>query len=181
MERVGIRGQRLLLRPLTEAEIDAAWQDMLDADPIAVAARPDEAAFRSRLRRSGVLDGGSLDLAVDLDGEYLGRIQTYVVPHRRLPPGVFEVGIGLRAHARGRGYGREALALLTDWLFREAGATTVQAPTDPANIAMRTVFDRVGWRERGKLAEYAREWVLYGIERDEWAELTRDRATYGSN
>jgi RimJ/RimL family protein N-acetyltransferase len=57
---------------------------------------------------------------------------------------------------------------LTDWLFREAGATRVQAPTDAANLAMRAVFDRVGWRERGTVVEYGREWVLYAIERREW-------------
>jgi RimJ/RimL family protein N-acetyltransferase len=53
-------------------------------------------------------------------------------------------------------------------LFREAEATRVQAPTDPANLAMRAVFDRVGWHERGTLVEYGREWVLYAIERSEW-------------
>ena len=81
---------------------------------------------------------------------------------------MFELGIGLREHARGSGHGREAVTLLTDWLFREAGATRVQAPTDPANLAMRAVFDRVGWRERGTTVEYGREWVLYAIERREW-------------
>jgi RimJ/RimL family protein N-acetyltransferase len=168
VDGIRIRGPRLLLRPLEPEEIEAAWQDLRDSDPIAVAARPDEAAFRRRLGRSGLLDGGSLDLAVDLGGEYVGRIQTFVVPHRRLPPSVFELGIGLREDARGSGHGREAVALLTDWLFREAGATRVQAPTDPANLAMRTVFDRVGWRERGTAVEYGREWVLYAIERREW-------------
>ena len=53
------------------------------------------------------------------------------MPPEGLPPGVSEVGIGLRAHMRGRGHGREALALLTDWLFERAHAVRVQAPTDP--------------------------------------------------
>jgi hypothetical protein len=35
--------------------------------------------------------------------------------------------------------------LLTNWLFEHAAAETVQAPTDPANIGMRTVFQRAGW------------------------------------
>ncbi len=168
VDGIRIRGARLLLRPLEPEEIEAAWQDLRDSDPIAVAAPPDEAAFRRRLRRSGFLEGGSLDLAIDLGGEYIGRIQTFVVPHRRLAPGVFELGIGLREHARGSGYGREAVALLTDWLFREVEARRVQAPTDPENLAMQAVFGRVGWRERGFPVEYGREWVLYAIERREW-------------
>ena len=118
---------------------------MLDADPMAIAGLPDEAGFRARLRQSGRLVDGQLDLAIDLDGLLIGRIQTFVPPGRPLPPGTFDVGIGLREHARGRGYGREALALLTGWLFEHAGAEVIEGATDPANVAMRTVFQRSGW------------------------------------
>jgi RimJ/RimL family protein N-acetyltransferase len=133
-----------------------------------IAVLPDETAFKARLRRSGRLEGSALDLAIDLDGQCIGRIQTFVPPTRALPPGVFEVGIGLREHARGQGYGREALSLLTDWLFERAGAVQVEAPTDPENIAMRTVFDRVGWESVGTLREFDREWVMYAITRERW-------------
>jgi RimJ/RimL family protein N-acetyltransferase len=78
------------------------------------------------------------------------------------------VGIGLREDFRGRGYGREALALLTDWLFERAGAAVVEAPTDPANVAMRTVFQRVGWQLAGPWTELGREWVMYRVTRPEW-------------
>jgi RimJ/RimL family protein N-acetyltransferase len=141
---------------------------MVEADPMTIAALPEEAGFRSRLLRSGRMDDGWLDLAVDLDGESIGRIQTFVPPGRPLPPGVFEVGIGLREHARGRGYGREALALLTDWLFLHEEAKRVEAPTDPANVAMRTVFERVGWELVGTLEELDRVWVMYAITRAQW-------------
>ena len=77
------------------------------------------------------------------------------------------MGIGLREGARGKGYGREALALFTDWLFEHAAAEVVQAPTDPANVAMRTVFQRVGWMLAGSLTEFGREWILYKITRRE--------------
>jgi RimJ/RimL family protein N-acetyltransferase len=64
---------------------------------------------------------------------------------------------------RGNGYGREALALLTGWLFEQGGAKRVQASTDPANVAMRTVFDRVGWQRVGPVYEFDREWIMYAI------------------
>jgi RimJ/RimL family protein N-acetyltransferase len=98
----------------------------------------------------------------------IGRIQTFVPAGRPLPPGTFEVGIGLRENARGRGYGREALALLTDWLFEHAAAETVEAPTDHANVAMRTVFQRAGWALADSLTEYGRRWVMYRITRRQW-------------
>jgi RimJ/RimL family protein N-acetyltransferase len=179
MEDVRIRGSRLLLRALQPAEIEAEWQAMVTADPMAIAELPEEASFKARLGRSGRLEDGWLDLAIDLDGASIGRIQTFVPPGRPLPPGTFDVGIGLRAEARGKGYGREALALLTDWLFEHAAAVVVEAPTDPANVAMRTVFQRVGWTHTGALTESGREWVMYRITRPEWEARRQHTATRG--
>jgi RimJ/RimL family protein N-acetyltransferase len=173
---IRIRGPRLLLRALRPGEIDAEWQAMVTADPMAIAELPDEASFRARLRRSGRLRDGWLDLAIDLDGVSIGRIQTFVPPGRPLPPGVFEVGIGLREDARGQGHGREALALLTDWLFEHAAAQAVEAPTDPANAAMRAVFRRVGWTLAGPLTEFGRQWVMYRITRPDWQARKTGRA-----
>jgi RimJ/RimL family protein N-acetyltransferase len=165
---IRIRGSRLLLRPLRPAEIGAEWQAMVDSDPMAIARLPDEAQFKTRLRHSGQLIDGWLDLAIDLGGTSIGRIQTFVPSTRPLPPGTFEMGIGLREDKRGQGYGREALALFTDWLFEHAAARVVEAPTDPANIAMRTVFERVGWSFVGPVTELGREWVMYRITRPQW-------------
>jgi len=165
---VRIRGSRLLLRALRPGEIEAEWQAMLTADPMTTPEVPDEASFKARLRRSGYLVDGWLDLAIDLDGASIGRIQTFVPPGRALPPGTFEIGIGLQQDARGRGYGREALALLTNWLFEHAAAEVVEAPTDRANVAMRTVFQRVGWELAGPLTELGRQWLVYRITRPQW-------------
>jgi RimJ/RimL family protein N-acetyltransferase len=165
---IPVRGPRLLLRPLRPAEVDEEWRAMVAADPMTIAELPDEAGFKARLRRSGQLVDGWLDLAIDLDGTSIGRIQTFVPAGRPLPPGTFEVGIALREDMRGRGYGREALTMLTGWLFSRAGAAVVEAPTDPANVAMRTVFDRAGWTLAGPLTEYGREWVMYRITRPQW-------------
>src|SRR5215470_7411211 len=49
-----------------------------------------------------------------------------------------------------------------------AAAEVVEAPTDPANVAMRAVFQRVGWELAGSLTEYEREWVMYRITRPQW-------------
>jgi RimJ/RimL family protein N-acetyltransferase len=62
--------------------------------------------------------------------------------------------------------------LLTDWLFEHAAAERVEAPTDPANVAMRTVFDRAGWEFVDTLNEYDRQWVMYAIDRRRWQSRT---------
>jgi RimJ/RimL family protein N-acetyltransferase len=167
---VRIRGSRLLLRALQPGEIEEEWRAMVTADPMVIAALPEEAAFKARLRRSGHLEDGWLDLAIDLDGVSIGRIQTFVPSRWTLPPGAFGVGIGLREDARGKGYGREALALLTDWLFERATAEAVEASTDPANTAMRTVFRKAGWKPVGSRTEPGREWVMYRMTRQEWED-----------
>ena len=163
-----IRGSRLLLRALRPAEIDDQWRAMVNSDPIAIVRLPDEASFKARLRRSGQLEDGWLDLAIDLDGAVIGRIQTFVPEGRRLAPGTFDIGIGLDEAVRGKGYGREALALFTGWLFEHAGAQVVEAPTDPGNAPMRAVFGHVGWSLAGTVTEHGREWVMYRITRQEW-------------
>ena len=172
---VRIRGSRLLLRALQPGEIEEEWRAMVTADPMVITELPQEARFKARLQRSGHLEDGWLDLAIDLDGVSIGRIQTFVPPGRALPPGTFELGIDLREEARNKGYGREALALLTDWLFEYAAAEAVGASTDPANVAMRTVFQRVGWKTAGSLTEFGREWVVYRITRREWEAWRRQR------
>jgi RimJ/RimL family protein N-acetyltransferase len=177
---VRIRGPRLLLRALQPGEIEEEWQAMVTADPMAIAELPEEAAFKARLRRSGHLEDGWLDLAIDLDGVSIGRIQTLVPSRWTLPPGSFGLGIGLRESARGQGYGREALALLTDWLFEHAAAEAVEASTDPANAAMRTVFREAGWKSAGSLTEPRREWVMYRITRQDWEACRRQRTPPGS-
>ena len=81
--------------------------------------------------------------------------QTFVPPGRTLDPGVFEVGIDLREHARGKGYGREAIAVFTDWLFDQEAAKYGVLPLDnrafsraitprPSATAGKTVFTYTG-------------------------------------
>jgi RimJ/RimL family protein N-acetyltransferase len=163
-----IRGSRLLLRALRPAEIDDQWRAVANSDPMAIAELPDEASFKARLQRSGHMEDGWLDLAIDLDGTVIGRIQTFVPESRQLPPGTFDVGIGLDKAVRGKGYGREALALFTGWLFEHAAAQVVEAGTDHGNAPMRAVFGHVGWSQAGTVTEHGREWLMYRITRQEW-------------
>ncbi len=58
--------------------------------------------------------------------------------------------------------------MLTDWLFEHAAARVVEAPTDRANVAMRTVFQRAGWELAGPLTELGRQWLVYRITRPQW-------------
>ena len=76
-----------MLRALRPDEIDEEWQAMVTADPMAIAELPDEASFKARLQRSGRLEDGWLDLAIDSGGVSVGRIQTFVPQAARSPQG----------------------------------------------------------------------------------------------
>jgi RimJ/RimL family protein N-acetyltransferase len=89
-----------------------------------------------------------------------------------MPRGVFELGIELFPDERGRGYGGEAVAQITDLLFASHGAHRVQASTWIENTAMRRVLERLGWRLEGVLREFMPtpeggldDYALYAITR----------------
>lgn len=160
---VTISGERVTLRPLRPDEIDEQWREMTRADPIEIVVLPDEAAFKARLARSGRMGDRAIDLAIDVDGTAVGRIQTFLPPDRVDHPDVYNMGIGLKAAYRGRGYAADALLAFTRWLFDVAGARRIEGRTDPDNTPMQKVFDRLGWRLDGKLDDSGRTWLLYAI------------------
>jgi RimJ/RimL family protein N-acetyltransferase len=129
-----------------------------------------------RIERSGRLVEGMLDLGIDVDGTLVGDVQARR-PQEAVPPGVVELGIDLYdATDRGRGYGREAVSLLTGHLFVEGIAERVQGSTAVDNIAMRTVFERLGFRFEGVMRGFMPgpdvriDYALYAVLREEWSQ-----------
>jgi RimJ/RimL family protein N-acetyltransferase len=175
MERIRIEGLRVTLRPLVLAELDASVASREAADRTAHPTKPDREKLKARFERSGLMHDGALDLAIDLDGARIGEIQTYVPQERELPAGAYEVGIMIDDPSlRGRGYGREAVELLLDWLFDEQGATRVHMPTVESNTPMRTVLERLGFHREGTVHDMGVEFLFYVMTRDAWR--ARDRA-----
>jgi RimJ/RimL family protein N-acetyltransferase len=92
-----------------------------------------------------------------------------------------------RQRDRGKGYGREAVGLLTRWLFETAGAERVQAGTDVGNTAMRAVLEHLGFRLEGIMRAYGpmsdgtrRDGAMYAVLRSEWiADLAQSQTVHG--
>jgi RimJ/RimL family protein N-acetyltransferase len=156
---VRLEGERVILRPLRQQELDAVLEarDRLQVGAWTGGTRARE-RLRRRLGRSGQLVRGHLDLAVEVNGRLIGEIQARGHPAQTLPPGVYELGIVVyeRAH-RGRGYGAEAVTLLTRWLFEHAGAARVQAGTAVSNASMRRVLERLGFTCEGVMRAFMPE------------------------
>jgi deazaflavin-dependent oxidoreductase (nitroreductase family) len=95
----------------------------------------------------GIADGGSLGWLITLDGLVIGECGTHGPVD---PDGVVEIGYGLAAPYRGRGYGRALVAALSQWLLSQPGVTGLIAHTLPENTPSRRSLERAGFRPDGE-------------------------------
>jgi len=172
---IRLHGGRVTLRAFHEGEFEVVWgEESRDRGPHEEP-WPQEAKdfLRARTEVSGEWrKRTSLLLAVEADGRLVGDVQARR-SHEVFPPGLYELGIGLFADARGKGYGVEALQVLTRYLFDEEQAGRVQMGTDLDNVAMRRAAEKAGFTCEGVMRGYwpatgetpSRDFALYGITR----------------
>ena len=164
-----VRGKHVVLRAFRRDDLDAL-----------VAGRRDERPGSRRrlaelIEHSGGLWRGRLELAIDAGGRLVGDVQARQ-PEHCLPAGVYEIGISLFDPAdRGRGFGRDAVELVTTHLFSDLDAHRVQASTSVANAPMRAVLRRLGFSEEGVMRGFMaaedgtrEDFALYAVTRPEW-------------
>jgi diamine N-acetyltransferase len=166
---VRLEGERVTLRPFRPEEADLVWESLLKLDRSIMPVPPKRQRIDARVAGSGALSRREIDLAIDVDGRLVGDIQTYRPPGRLLGTGVFEFGIVLYDPTdRGRGWGSEAITLLTSWLFEHAGARRVQAGTESSNGPMRRTLERLGFEHRGRVTDFGRHYLLYVVTPARW-------------
>jgi RimJ/RimL family protein N-acetyltransferase len=167
---IELRGEAVTLRAFKPEEYD----EMVRRFP-ATPTDPEQLRIRrARVERSGTRASFELLFALEADGRLVGDVQGRSV-EMAMPPGVWEIGIELWDTAdRGRGLGREAVALLTAHLFEHEGAHRVQASTDVENAAMRRVFEVLGFTDEGTMRGFMpngdsapRDYELYATTYDD--------------
>lgn len=178
-ERIELRGERVVLRGFRSQEVELGLRRMQTVPAIKL----DDAAARERrerLERSGARNDWELLFAIDIAGRLVGDIHGRC-PRYAMPPGVWELGIELwDVEDRGRGFGRDAVALLTDHLFEAEEAIRVQATTDVENVSMRRVLEVLGFANEGTLRGFMpeasgppRDYVMYGMTKGDWVRKPR--------
>ena len=78
------------------------------------------------------------------------------------PTGMVEVGYGLLPEFQGKGYMTEAVTAITVWASQQPGVKTIEAETDPCNIASQKVLERCGFIPTGKNGEEGPRFVWHG-------------------
>jgi RimJ/RimL family protein N-acetyltransferase len=167
-----LTGERVTLRPLRPEEFELMRNAHARLSPFDPPDERKDRGLRARIERSGRLVDGFFDLGIEVEGRLIGDVGARC-GRSVMPPGVFEFGIEIYEETdRGKGYGGDAVNLLTEHLLERLGAERVQASTAVDNVAMRKVLERLGYREEGTMRGFMPsegggrdDYVLYALIR----------------
>jgi aminoglycoside 6'-N-acetyltransferase len=145
-----LRGERVLLRPLTPADVPAV---------AAIQAQPGVARWWGEPREEDLrekVDGTErvAAFAIELDGKVIGLIQY----HEEEDPMYRHAGIDLfiSEHAHGQGLGTDAVRTLASYLIRERGHHRLVIDPAADNAAAIRAYEKVGFRPVGLMRQYER-------------------------
>ena len=157
-----IRTERLVLRPLTEADIDALHAFRGDPERCTYLPFDPQTPDFIRERLSGVMGSTALDtehaaIVVGAerieDGRLIGDLMLF---HYEAEHGSVEAGWVFRRDISGQGYATEAVSALFTTAFRELGIRRITARIEELNVASARLADRLGMRLEARLVE--NEW-----------------------
>lgn len=111
-----------------------------------------ENSFARRFAATGLIGEDDGNLAVVVGGTVVGDVGWHAVhlgppPHGR----ALNIGIGLLAEHRGRGYGTQAQRLLAEYLFSATRVERLEASTDVENLAEQRALEKAGFTREGVL------------------------------
>jgi [ribosomal protein S5]-alanine N-acetyltransferase len=174
-----LEGSVVRLRPLAPSDYPSVFAWYNDPDVVAPYDRFSMDSYDGFVRsvESAADDPRSLAprWAVEgrAEGELLGVVGHYLAHPVLEYLDVWYV-LGHRS-ARGRGYGREAVGLLVDHLFRSTSVERVGATCDVDNVPSYRLLEALGFRQEGTLRSalfHHGRWHdvrVYGVTRGEWA------------
>jgi RimJ/RimL family protein N-acetyltransferase len=112
-----------------------------------------ENTWLRKFAADGMIADDHGNLVVEVAGVgAVGDVGWSPVHHGPPPHGfAFNVGIGLFAEHRGKGYGTEAQRLLAEYLFAVTRVERLEASTDATNIAEQRALTKAGFTREGVL------------------------------
>lgn len=176
-----IKGSRVLLRPIQDKDWpileewgrnrQALWgpfqRFQLDHVPL----------LRQVYQQSGLLKRESGLLLVESleDSQVIGYVRYTLMPFPDSDLPCPEIGFGIpTTSAQGKGYAKEAVTLLVNYLFSGYPTERIVAFTDVENIPAQRVMEGIGFQREGILRRAMfrdglwRDISIYGILRREW-------------
>ncbi len=175
-----IKGSRILLRPIQDKDWptieewgqgrDALWgpfqRFQLDHLPL----------LRQAYQQMGLLkrESGFLLIEAIQDQQVIGYTRYTLIPYPDADMPYPEIGFGIPViGAQGKGYAKEAVRLLVEYLFAGYPVQRIIAFTDHENIPAQRVMESTGFQQEGILRRSMfrdgqwRDIIIYGILRQE--------------
>ena len=84
--------------------------------------------------------------------------------------GTVEIGYGLKEQYRHHGYMSETVKAITEWALSQEGVCSVEAETDPENVASQNVLMRAGYVKNGIIGKEGPRFVYKGNIKDEYVD-----------
>jgi RimJ/RimL family protein N-acetyltransferase len=180
-----LQSERLLLRPLSESDLDISTEVLTDARVmryVSAVYTKEQVAEEMPLAviRGG---GGCIGVWCVLDrstGEKLGTAVLLPIPIEEsdtnwdlvggpgLPEREIEIGYMLKPMAWGKGYATEITRRLVKFAFEETPLDEIVAVTDPDNELSKSVLLKSGLRYEGVRRAYASDCPGFRITRQQW-------------
>ncbi len=178
LEAVTLTTPRLILRPLTEADVPALFTIFSHPEVMRYWSYPalsDIAQAQEMLQRiqASYREGSAVRLGIErrCDGVVVGTcaLFNFHAASRRA-----EIGYALAREAWGAGVMHEALTALVTHAFTALALHRLEADIDPRNTASARTLERLGFQKEGHLRE---RWIVdgeisdtawYGLLRREW-------------
>ena len=163
-----IEGERIRLDALRDDDFETLYE--MQSDPAVCRYLLYEPRSREKVAEVLTRDAAATRLAKpgdylqpairDSDGRFVG---TMYFELKSVDDRTAEIGWLVGPAFQGRGYAREAAAMLLDLAFGELGLHRVIAELDPRNTASVRVCERLGMRKEGHFVEQM--WL-----KDEWTD-----------
>jgi RimJ/RimL family protein N-acetyltransferase len=183
---VGLRTDRLLLRPWEERDVDAITAACQDPETMRYVPFPSpytradaetfvrETAPKGRAAGTDVIFGA----IVQETGEPVASVGLHRIKDLGAAyGGVAEIGYWTAPGARGRGYMTEAVREVCHWGFEELGLARIEWIAIAGNEGSWRVVQKLGFTREGTL----RDWLVHrGVRHDAWiGSLLRSEVRFG--
>jgi aminoglycoside 6'-N-acetyltransferase len=137
-----LKGERILLRPLSDADLGRLAEIRAQPSVLARWGEPDG------------IDEGVVPFAIELDGEVVGLIQY----HEEEDPMYRHAGIDLflAEEVQGQGLGADAVRTMARFLVHERGHHRLTIDPAADNAAAIRAYEKVGFKPVGVMRQYER-------------------------
>jgi RimJ/RimL family protein N-acetyltransferase len=170
--------ERLLLRPVREADVEPLYAMMQDPDVMQYIGERRIPTLQEVWRWVAGWIGhwawrgyGQWAVEERSSGELIGRVGI-LNPVEWPGP---EVAYMLGKPWWGRGYATEAAGAAMDWGFETTGFDRLISLIDPANVASIAVATHLGETPRGEVELWGNQVLIYAIDRAAWEARRADR------